>query len=643
MPSADSRYSQLLSPLTVGPIQLRNRVVITAHGTFDPWNPLDSGVQYIDYQRRRVAGGASMTILQPIKVEPDPNWPLPMFDRLERLATAIHEEGSVAILQLVSFGGTMSANFSHAGRPLWSFNGMQARNGEVSHKMTSGEVDLMIEAFVRAARVATQAGIDGIELHAAHGYLIEQSLSRWGNGREDKWGEPLVFVRDLISSVRSAIGGHKILGLRVNQLDDHAPEMGGRSAEELRETTRRIVAAESLDFLDTSVGSRAPDYSALAVGTYRTKPGYELELTRATRKAIGASIPVIGVGRIIDPDFAELALRNGDCDLIAMTRAHISDPDVVAKIIRGDSGRIRKCVGANECTDRKLNGLHIGCFHNPDVGRESLGPVTRSELQRRIAIIGAGPAGLKAAEIAALRGHNVTVFDRNAELGGALRFVRNTAAQELFGTIDHLQHELQYLGVTVHLNCDVQEDLIRQQTFDHVILATGAMPVVEHAFTGADSPKVHNSWQALTELPQGHILVLDRTGVQEASLIAEVLVNAGRSVTFVTPFETYAPRAGYTQRKDLGASFRRGGVKLITECDVSNFDGVRVTLRDSDQRIAHEFAVNGIVAVVAPAPELALTTGLDELSLTYDVIGDALAPRGVLAAMRDADAVARFL
>ena len=137
-----------------------------------------------------------------------------------------------------------------------------------------------------------------------------------------------------------------------------------------------VVETGSIDYLNTSIGSKAPDYAAIAVASYRTRPGHELELTHAMRAAIGAAVPVVGVGRILTAEQGEQALANGDCDLVAMTRGHIADPDIAVKVRRGDSHRVRRCVGANECNDRKLAGFNIACFHNPDVGREARGPVT---------------------------------------------------------------------------------------------------------------------------------------------------------------------------------------------------------------------------------------------------------------------------
>ncbi len=633
----------LFSPVEVGPFTLRNRLITTAHGAFRPWDPSDSGQQFIEYQRRRAAGGLGMIILQPIFVEPDPAWPLMMYERITRLAEAIHAEGARAVLQLVSFGGQMSAAYNLGGRPLWSFNGMQAPGGEVAHRMTSDEVEQMVDAFGRAARVATEAGLDGVELHGAHGYLIHQSYSPWGNDRDDEWGEPLAFSRAVIARVREIIGPEKILGFRMAEYDERPAEHGGMSGEQLRAIGKAMVETKSIDYLNTSIGSKAPDYAAIAVASYRTRPGHELELTHAMREAIGAAVPVVGVGRILTAEQGERALANGDCDLVAMTRGHIADPDIAVKVQRGDGHRVRRCVGANECNDRKLAGFNIACFHNPDVGREARGPVVPTDAPRRVLVAGAGPGGLKAAELAALRGHDVVLLDREREVGGALRHVRATAARELFHAVDHLVGELELLGVRLRLATEVDRQLLASERPDHVIVATGATRDATSAFTGADRITVLTSGQALGGAVGQRVLVLDRLGVNEGPLVAEALVATGRQITFATPFDSFAPHAGYSHRKDLAGIFRRAGVTVLTDSDVVEYDGSSVTVADPDGAVVAKLEADSVVAVTAPTPELGLVTILEELAIPYSVIGDAEAPRGVQVAMREADDVARAL
>ena len=633
----------LFSPIRVGPFELRNRLITTAHGAFFPWNPPDTGDQFIEYQRRRAAGGLGMIVLQPLFVDPLESWPLMLGERMSRLADAVHGEGARAVLQLVSFGGQMSANYNIGNRPLWSFNGMQAPGGEVSHRMSRTEIDEMVAAFARAARVATEAGLDGVEIHGAHGYLVHQSYSRWGNERTDEWGEPLAFTRSVLRATREAVGPGRILGFRMAEYDERTAAQGGMTEVELRQIGADVVGLGEIDYLNTSIGSKAPDYAAIAVATYRTAPGHELELTRQMRSAINAAVPVVGVGRILTPEQGEAALQRGDCDLIAMTRGHIADPDIAVKVRRGESHRIRRCVGANECNDRKIAGLTIACMHNPDVGREGRGPAPAVTEPRKVLVVGAGPAGLKAAEIAARRGHDVSVVDVDDEVGGRFRYVRSTVGKSMVHVIDHLVAELLLLDVEPELRTAADRELLVERQPDAVVVATGARRSVAGAFAGADNPGVLTSLEALVGNRARRVLVLDRLGLAEAALVAETMLGSGRELTFATPLEALVPHAGYSHRKDIGAAFRRGGVRVVTDADVASFDGTAVELVDPDGKVSERLTVDEIIAVVAPTPELELLPVLDGLGLEYHLIGDAVAPRSVYHAMREADDAAREL
>jgi 2,4-dienoyl-CoA reductase-like NADH-dependent reductase (Old Yellow Enzyme family)/thioredoxin reductase len=648
MHDADDRvleeFALLQSPLNVGSRTLRNRVITTAHGSFDPWGAPELFERYLSYQRARSAGGVGMIIMHPLYVEPDPRWPLPMADRLQRIAETLHADGAVAVQQIVNMGGQMSTRYNLGGRPLWSFNGMQSPGGEVSHRMADEEIVAVVEAYARTARTATEAGIDGVELHGAHGYLIQQSFSPWGNNRIDRWGEPLAFTRAVVEATRAAIGPDPILGFRIAEWDERSAGEGGLSPKQFQEIARSIVDGGEIDYLNTSIGSKAPDYAQLAVATYRQKPGHELQYTHDMRAAIGARVPVVGVGRIVDPHMAEAALRNGDCDLVAMTRAHISDPAIVAKIAGRETSRIRKCVGANECVDRKLAGLPaIACFHNPDVGQETLGPIILASHPKHLLVVGAGPGGLKAAEVAALRGHHVTLVDRNEHAGGQLRFVQHTAAAELLGAIDHLVSELHLLGVKPQLGLEVDADLLERLHPDAVVLATGARRTTTGAFSGTDRPGVLTSCEALTSEPGPRVIVLDRLGDNEAALVAEALAGKGRAVTLVTPFDSMAPFAGYTHRKDLSQFFRRSGTRLLTETDIAAFDGQTARVADPEGRTVANIRCDAIVAVTGPVPDVSLHPVLRRLGVPFHPIGDAVAPRGVSTAIREANTYLRSL
>ncbi|GAA1518306.1 NAD-binding protein [Nocardioides humi] len=619
---------------------LRNRTVTTGHSIMAPWTPGMSADPYIEYCRRRARGGVGMQIVQPLIVEPFHDWPRPVFDRLRALADAIHGEGGTCVIQVVSFGGQIGSAVHLDERAMWSFDGRQDEFGEASHRMTTAEVQQMVDAHGRLAQVVMEAGLDGVELHGAHGYLLQQSHSPWGNRREDEWGEHLRFVRAVIDATRAGLGDG-ILGYRVCAADLLRPDEGGLSDEALRAVAAEIVDTGEVDFLDSSIGTKAPAYSQPAVASYRYPDGYELQYAAALREAIGARIPVVGLGGVTDPAMAERALAGGVCDLVGMTRAYISDPDLGLKIMRGETGLVRRCVRANECVNRRVDAKPMACWHNPEYAREGafalLAPAVRS---RRVVVVGGGPAGLQAAQVAATRGHRVTLLEARPELGGRLRLVAGTSARRLLHTVDFLAAELERLGVEVRLGEPASVAAVAALAPDEVILATGAAPDVSHH--GLDG--LLSVDEAIDAELTGPVLVVDRIGDNAAGLLVERLADAGVDVHYATTFERVVTNAGYTHRLDLVDLFRRS--ERVTVHVLRDLGGVAdgvATLVDPDGVNQERIPVATVVAAVHPIPVDGLAAALREEGLAVHLVGDVVAPRGVVAGTREATRVAQGL
>jgi 2,4-dienoyl-CoA reductase-like NADH-dependent reductase (Old Yellow Enzyme family) len=636
--------SQLLTPIKVGPFELPHRIITTAHVAFRVWDPNDPGDRYIEYQKRR-AGGLAMAVLEPIWVEPHGTWPELLSEKMSRVAAAVKGEGARAVLQLVSYGGQAGLGYTMtglSGRLLWSFSGRQSPYGPPSHRMSAGEIECMVEGFARAARVAAEAGMDGVELHGAHGYMIHESFSPWGNQRDDEWGERTAFTSAVMSACRQAMGPDKILGLRMAAMDDIPPARGGQTEDELCGIAAQFVEPGDVDYMNISVGSRAPHYANLSTATYRHDWGTELKYSARLRRAINGAVPVVGVGRILTPEQGEIALQRGDCDLVAMTRGHISDPDILAKVRSGESNRIRKCVGANECVDRSFGGITIACFHNPEVGREGR-PLKIAQISKKVLVVGAGPAGLKAAEIATNRGHNVVLMDAAPEPGGRMRWIRATAAQPLWHSVEWLVQELELAKVDIVLNTRVDSQVVADVAPDTVVLATGAQADPKAAVENTGAARLISSEEALDGAAGDRVVVLDRIGAMEAGLVAEALCLAGKKVTYVTPFDQLVPFGGYSHRLDLQTVFRRNGCDLLTLADVGRVDAFGVAVVDLDGRVTRTVTADTLVAVTVAEPVLDLTDILDEQAVPYQVVGDAIAPRGVLSAIRDGYTAARAI
>jgi NADPH-dependent 2,4-dienoyl-CoA reductase/sulfur reductase-like enzyme len=288
-----------------------------------------------------------------------------------------------------------------------------------------------------------------------------------------------------------------------------------------------------------------------------------------------------------------------------------------------------------------VEGKAVTCFHNLDVGREFLKLSSKPPSKaKRLLIVGAGPAGLKAAETAIRRGHHPIIVDEQSEPGGRLRFVRATAAKSLYGSVQWLVQEIELGGGELLLSKRFDADDVRNLEPDAVVLATGARPDVSGAFTGADQEGVLTVDQAVAGIASvgRRVVVLDRMGSNEAALAAEALIKREVQVLFVTTFERIVPNAGYTHRLDLRDIFRRSPMMtVLTDSDVQRFYDGMVTVIDRDGLPIREVATDAVIVATHAVPDTSLHGAADVLGVPVWIVGDALAARGALTAMREAE------
>jgi 2,4-dienoyl-CoA reductase-like NADH-dependent reductase (Old Yellow Enzyme family)/thioredoxin reductase len=632
-------FEHLLAPIDLGPLHIRNRVVMTATSISESWrNPLLPAEPYVEFVRQRAAGGVGLIIAHPFYVNPFGPYPAAILDRHAALADAAHAEGAKLIVQLVHFGATFRTDNDVRRPALWGFDHTVTPEGEPVHKMTTAEIEQVIDSYRRAVRLVADAGCDGVELHGAHGYLLQQSVTPLTNARDDEWGtDRTLFARRLITDARAELGRDRIIGFRTATDDLRSPEDGGLGTAGLATVVQRILDTGEIDVLNTTVGFGGPSYGH-AIPNYRQVEGANIPRLRRLRDALSTDVPVIGTGRITSPGVAEALLVGGECDLVAMTRAHIAEPALLRKLTTGQAHRIRPCVGANLCVERKLGGsAETSCFHNPEVLMETPLAVLRATEARRVLVIGAGPAGLKAAEVAARRGHTVRILDDGRRPGGRLRHVEKTAASDLASSLDHLVTELSALEVEIESGIRADEALIRSDEPDFVVLATGAR------FDPASVPgtgHVVSTSAALHEELTDPVLVYDTLGTNEPALVAEALARSGRQVILVTRYETVMPFGGVLHRLEAPRVWHRTLDRIITGGLLGDLDdGVALIVRPHGETVA-EIKVGSVVAATAPKPEVELLDLVQRLGIRHGLAGDAMAPRTAFDSYKEGHAVA---
>jgi len=651
---------KLLTPIKIGKIELKNRLVSTAHAAFlDFWQPGSSGERYMAYQERRAEGGTGLIILTAMHVHhtsqivlhhvPEPK---DISRKYQQMATRLHRHGARVISQLFHFGvqGTSAGHDDLS--PIWGFSGLPSAEGEGTHEMTDEEIEEIIEAFSKQARVCVENGVDGVELHGTHGYLIQQSFSPFANKRTDKWGVPLYFVKTLAKRVRAAIGPDKVMGFRISTDDFLAPEAGGLGPENLAKIAASVIGTGLFDYLNHSEGKGGGDY-ARAIGSYRHPDGEFLPLTRGLRDAIGAAVPVVGVGKIATPDLAERALQSGDCDLVGMTRAQIADPDIVRKLASGQGHRIRPCTGANQACIDRASFFPIMCIHNPEVGeenrfRELEQPIAKA---KRILVIGGGPAGMKAAEIAAKRGHNVTLAEVGPKLGGRMNLIENLGkAANLLATISWVEQELGILKVKILTSTLIDEAFVRAFNPDEIVLATGALPINDLGVPNDNSIPVLTTDEAVSGSFEGSMLdmkgtrslLIDPRGSYEIGLITEALTRQGSRVTVATQFLHFGFNMGFTHLTDYLKLLPEWNVEVLATTILTRVAEGHAHLLQVFSKAETPRQFDVIVCGRHPKARNDLQQALKSIAPVH-LVGDVVAPRSAHEAFREGDRCGRTI
>src|SRR5690606_23077211 len=400
----------------------------------------------------------------------------------------------------------------------------------------------------------------------AYGHLLDAFWSPATNRRADAYGGSLEnrmrFSLEVLDEIRAQVGPDYVVGIRM--VVDEAMA-GGLDREEGLEIARRLVATGAIDFVNVIRGHIDTDegLSHVIPGT-GTPSAPHLEFAGEIRAALG--VPTFHAARIADVATANHAVAEGLLDMVGMTRAHMADPHIVAKLMRGEEARIRPCVGVGYCIDRIYEGGEALCIHNPATGREATMPhvIARADgPARKVVVVGAGPAGLEAARVTAARGHRVVLFEAAPEPGGQLRLAAALGRRrEIIGIVDWLKSEIAHLGVDLRCNVLAEANDVLAEAPDVVVIATGGVPNLSFLAEGADLAVT--SWDILgAQVPPGReVLLFDDNGAHPGASCAEFLARAGARLEFVTPERTVLPEIGGTNYPAYLRAFGEHGVTV---------------------------------------------------------------------------------
>jgi 2,4-dienoyl-CoA reductase-like NADH-dependent reductase (Old Yellow Enzyme family) len=641
-------FERLLAPGRIGGVELPNRIVRTAHGTSLAGTRGHLNDDLIEYHVNQSRGGAGLSILEIASVDRSSPGGLRAYDdRIvpgwERLAERMAPLGG-RLFQQLWHGGAQSMD--HRRAP-WSASAVQpSPSAQMPVPMTKGQIDEIVAAFAAAAARAAGAGLDGVELHFAHGYLVQQFLSPLSNRREDEYGGPLDnrvrFGQEILAAVRAAVPAEFAVGVRLSPEEIE----GGLNGADNAEIARILAAGGGLDFVDASLGS----YFHLEkfIGGMYEPAGYQFA---SSREIAGATeLPTIATGRITLLAEAEAALADGVADFIGLTRAHIADPAIVAKTLAGRAEEVRPCIACDMCV-ASMNAGRIACTVNPGAGRElSHGDhrLAAAGARRRVVVIGGGPAGLEAARVARSRGHEVILLERSDGVGGQLRIARRAPNRGRIGAIaEWLEREARRLGVELRLGVEADVATVAALEPDLTLLATGSEPGLDGVQMAAPAEPMQlepgarlvSSWELLeaSEPHRGTALVVDERGHYEAIAAAERLVEDGAEVEFVTGHSSFGHRveASFEPGPALRRMMPTGRLRVHTRTLAVSAGGARALLRDADGGPEFEVAADQIVFVAPNRPRAELLEPLRQVGLDARPIGDALSQRDLLSAIGD--------
>ena len=657
-------FPLLFSPIKINRTELKNRIVMTAmHLNYTPEGEVTD--RLVDFYSLRAKGGVGLIMVGACRVaeHAGPAGTLGIHDDryltgLERLTSAVKNKGARIFAQIYHAGRYVHSSMIHGEKPVSASAVRSAFTGETPRTLEPNEIPSLQDKFAEAALRARMAGFDGVEILGSAGYLISQFLSPLTNQREDAYGATfenrMRFGLEIVEKVRKTVGPDYPVSMR---LAGNEFMRGGNTNREARIFASELERA-GVDLFNITGGwheTRIPQLT-----TFVPRRGF-IYLAQGIKSAV--SVPVLSSNRINDPRLGEEILRNAQADMVTMARGLLADPMLPSKAIEGKTELINHCVACNQgCFDRLFQNKPVTCLVNPNAGLEGDTSITPATRVKKVLVIGGGPGGMKAACTAAERGHQVTLAEKDHQLGGQLLLTHNIPGRkEMYTAAADLKNNLIALNVNVLLDTGVDKRFVESMGPDVVVLSTGARPLLPD-IQGIDDPRVVTSWDVLSgKATVGKKTVIvggNAVGLETALYLAnqgtlspetlhflvaqkaetwdalEGMVNQGsRDVTVVEMMKKPGQDIGSSTRWTVMAELRRLGVRIQRNTKVVGIRPEGVEIEDAQGR--DHLNADSVVVAAGSVGENRLLSEIEALVSEVHIIGDAKEPRNVLEAIKE--------
>jgi len=624
---------------------LQNRIVMPGLASFLIEDDGAITDKTVEHYRRRAAGGPAMVIVEACAVSPEgivsPHQARIYDDRfiegLARIAAAMKSEGAVPAVQIHHGGRQTSARVIHQQPVAPSPIPCPSIRGDVT-PLTIDGIQTLIRQFGDAAARSVAAGFELIEIHGAHGYLVNQFLSRFSNIRDDAYGGNIAgrtrFAEEIVREVRDRVGQAFPISFKISAMEF---VKDGLDVDESIRILKILIHA-GVDVVQVSAGNDAtPEWICQPMFMEKAcLAGYAGEIKKAL------NVPIMAVGRINDPLVADELIEKGMADLICIGRGLLADPEMPKKAKEGRLDDIRRCIACNTCMESIFRRGRVECLVNPVLGREEEMAFHPAKTRKKVMVIGGGPGGLNVAWVAARRGHAVHLFERQPEVGGQLILGSVTAyKKELLNLIRFQKRQIERFGVTCHLNQEVTPDTVASQSPDVVILATGSVPVLPPV-DGIDKPIVIPVTVALNHHPHMGQKTVVIGGGAIGCEVALHLSDNGCQVTIVEMLPKIGARLESMTKKLLIRKIMDNGVKVNTGFKLIRVEDNGVVVEgENAERVFIE--ADAVVIAVGSRPDDRLYHQIKDLGYEIHQIGDCLKPRSAKSAIYEGAVLGRSI